>query len=666
MGRLEVAKNSSGKQVFVWRGTYEEKDYPKGAGFRWDPDAKVWYTHDPERAAKLIRFAADSSVKETIQKALSVDSWNGEISSISLLYPESLRPFPYQEEGARHILHRKSLLLADDMGLGKTVQVLLAVNSDPSIRKVLIFCPASVKINWVREAKRWLVRPFEVSYLSGKKAEPLSLGDHHLLVVNYDIASSWMEEISRYEWDLVVLDEAHYLKNPKAQRTQAILGEKVGKSPLKTRMRVALTGTPVVNRPVEAWPVLSWLDPKSWGNFWAYVRRYCGAHHNGWGWDFSGATNLEELNRRLRATVMLRRTKDQVLTDLPPKIRQVLEVSPEAKDLPLIRREREVWEEWEERIAEARAALEVARAGSDEEFAQALASFQKVVRVAFQEVSRVRHEVALAKVPYAVQHIEDLLESKSKIVVWVHHRDVAEAIFRSLRKYSPVMVLGGASAEARAEAVRRFQEDPSVRVFVGGITAAAEGITLTASDLAVFVEMDWRPGKLLQAEDRIHRIGQSQSVLIQYLVFDGSLDAAMAHKVSQKMEIIARALGSKETSPTLEEEVLVLSAPEELPPAEGNESLPEESDSLSDSVVSLLHGYVRKLASMDQDRATFRNGLGFNRFDSHLGHKLAALPRLTPRQASLALKLVRKYRRQLQELGLLQNAPEEISRLVFG
>jgi len=662
MGRV-TAKHTSKGTIFIWRGEYEERHIPKGAGFLWDPYDKVWWTRIPAVAAKLRKYMDEAAIK--VLEESSSTSQDSSLPEVPIVYPEGLSPFPYQVEGARFLLQKTGALLADEMGLGKTVQVLLAVNSDPAVNKVLVFCPASVKLNWVREANRWLVRPFDVRYLSGKTPEPIFLPKDRglFVVINYDIADAWSKELSKVHWDMLVLDEAHYLKNRKAVRTRAILGEEknIGlQFPIWAGKKVALTGTPIVNRPAEVWPVLAWIDRKTWGSFWTYAKRYCNLHYNGYGWDASGASNLEELNRKL-SRYMLRRRKDEVLKDLPPKIRQVLELPPNGAT-NLIAKEKELWDRYSEELARAKAAVEIARAESEEELKEALSKLRALVRVYFQEMSLVRHQLALAKVPKALEHVQDVLESKDKVVVWVHHRDVAEAVFEGLKEYNPVMVLGGSSAEARAEAVRRFQEDKSVRVFIGGITAAAEGITLTASDTAIFVELDWRPGKLLQAEDRIHRIGQTRGVVIQYLVFDGSLDAYMAKRLAEKMEIISRAVDGKTAGEEDEgtEDVVPLEDHVSITTKEAKEpevKLSEESKAAILEALRILSGY-------DTDRASYRNDMGFSKVDTYIGHELASRSHLTDRQALLGLKLVKKYRRQLE--GLLSKAPEEVKRYVYG
>jgi len=661
MGRVTVGKTSKGT-VFIWRGEFREKDIPKSAGFFWDPYEKVWWTKKVEVAKRLVKYMDEAALK-------AIEAIEKKENEVSIVHPDGLKPFPYQVEGARFILGRTGTLLADEMGLGKTVQVLLAVNSDTSIGKVLVICPANVKLNWVREAQRWLTRPFEIIHLNGRKPEriPLPEGKGLFVVINYDIADAWLEALSPISWDLMVLDEAHYLKNRKAVRTRAILGEEkeIGiSSPIKARKKVALTGTPIVNRPAEAWPILAWIDRKAWGSFWTYARKYCGLHYNGYGWDYRGASNLEELNKKI-SRYMIRRRKEEVLKDLPPKVRQVLELQPNGAS-SLIEKEREVLSKYSDEISRAKAALEVAKAESEEQFKACLIQLRNLYRVLFQEMSRVRHEIALAKVPKAIEHVKDTLESKEKVVVWVHHRDVAQALYDGLSKSNPVMVLGGVSSEDRSEAVQKFQNDPNVRVFIASITAAAEGITLTASDIAIFVELDWRPGKLIQAEDRIHRIGQTRSVLIQYLVFDGSLDAQMARTLAHKMDVISQAIdGRGENGENEEVEALSLAVGGHVSVSEKEEK--ELPFRISDEVKSFVLGALRILSSYDTDRATYQNSMGFSKVDSYIGHELASRKYLTDRQALLGLKLVRKYRRQLSEyLSQGSAVPKEVLDYVYG
>lgn len=646
---MMTAKVSKVGDLLRWRGPYETRYVPKEAGWRWNPLERVWTAPaDLYSLRRLLEVAEEEGVKVELDEGATrllqgEPAGEPNLPQVEIPAPNGLRPFPFQVEGARFLLSREGALLGDEMGLGKTVQVLLAVNADPSIRRVLVVCPASVKLNWEREARRWLVRPFETLVLSGTTPSPIPTpkGDKGLFVViNYDIAAVWEEELRRHVWDLMVLDEAHYVKDPKAKRTRAILGPKA-RNPIPARKRVALTGTPIVNRPVELWPILAWLDYRAWGNFWAYAKRYCNAHYNGYGWDFRGASNLEELRARLRP-YMLRREKAEVLKDLPEKIREII-VLPRNGLSSLVEEEWAIWNQYQEKLSSLREQAERARQAKDkDELARILAEIRSVSQVAFSAMSTIRARLAEAKAAKVGAFVKDLLEEKEKVVVFAHHRAVLEYLQDALREYRPVLVWGGMSAQARQAAVDAFQNGDA-RVFLGSITAAAEGITLTASDTLVFAELDWRPGKMLQAEDRVHRIGQDRGVLIYYLVVEDSLEARMANVIASKMEVIRKAVenNGEEEEIHLLEEVVAEESRRAAPASNGKGiRLTPEEEALVREALQIVAGY-------DPDRARARNGVGFSKFDGVLGHELAEAPHYSPRQALVALRLARKYRRQL-------------------
>lgn len=681
---------------YIWIGSIEHKDIPKRANFHWNPTAKRWETQDFEAAYRLLGYAYPDSLKAALQteqvaakhrmeealaasRAIDVD--------ITLPRPEGLEYLGYQRAGIAFALEHQAVLIADEQGLGKTIQALGIVNTDESIRSMLVVCPVSVKLNWIKEAQKWLVRPvrpfvcagihpnleaFEAARQEAARTEVI-----FFVVINYDVLHSWAEPLRSVIWDLLVADEAHYCKDPKARRSVYLMGGQTKEetvSPIPARRRVALTGTPIVNRPIELWPIIHWLAPETFSNFWQYARRYCNAKNNGWGWDFSGAANLEELQTRLRTSIMVRRLKSEVLKELPAKFRQVVEI-PANGASKAIAAENALLEQLEERLEELQIAVELAKASEDpKEYKAALAALRQGMMHAFSEIARVRHDTAVAKIPYAIEHLRNMIEGGNKVIFFAHHRDVLEAVYRAFREQA-VLIYGGISDEARQEAVERFQGNESVRLFIGGITAAAEGITLTAATQVVFGELDWRPGKMLQAEDRAHRIGQHNNVLVQMLVLEGSIDARIAAALVAKMEIIERALdreGAGVQAPEqievlqskTENPILPLISPDELvreesetpivplkrPAATANTSyaqVAEEAVRLSHEQIKAIHQGLRLLAGLDQDFASERNNVGFSKIDVRIGHSLASQSQLSPRQAVLGLRLVQKYRRQL-------------------
>jgi len=245
------------------------------------------------------------------------------VSSLSA----SLAPYPFQEEAIGRLLEpgRRGLLLADEMGLGKTVSVISAIDREPAIGRVLVIAPKSVLPAWRCELSRWLTRPLSVGLASAAAGMPDELPD--VLLLNYEMVHKHRAQLDALEWDVLVCDEAHFLKNPDAQRTQALLGRTTSKADCPGALRASrvwfLTGSPVLNNPIELFPLLRTLDPRgqtlpALSSFAAFRDRYCGRQDTPWGVTYKGSRNSAELRAKLRGELagapplMLRRTKVRV------------------------------------------------------------------------------------------------------------------------------------------------------------------------------------------------------------------------------------------------------------------------------------------------------------------------------------------------------------------
>lgn len=631
--------------------SFDQREIVKAAGFRWDPGVRRWWTADVSIAAKFktaeaaqATLAGFEAKKTERAEAVIQSRAAAPLVDIEIPSPEGLEYLPYQRAGVSYGINHSAILFGDEMGLGKTIQAIGMINADPSIRKVLVICPASLKLNWRRELNKWLVRPLKISIAEGKicQAEYVDV-----TIMNYDILDRHAATLRAVQWDLVVIDEAHYLKNPKAKRTQAVFGREADKkkdkpaiAPLAAKRRAALTGTPIPNRPVEGWGLFHYLDPVEFAKFFTYALRYCDGHQGSHGWDFTGASNLFELQEKLRASFMVRRLKADVLKELPAKRRAVIELS---HDSMSVGAEAEEWEKRQERLASLRAAVELAKASDDpREYFAAVAALKEAVTAAFTEMSQVRHDTAVAKIPYVIDHLKNAVEDGHKVVCFAHHHDVIEAL---KKEFGPVAVAvyGPTSMAARQDAVDRFQKDPECLLFLGGIMAAGVGLTLTASSHVVFAELDWVPGNVTQAEDRCHRIGQHNMVLVEHLVLEGSLDARMARILVEKQQIIEQALDAEIPAP------IVPSDKDERPATETvtRAAIVREAATMSQERAAAILEGLRMLSAMDADRASQRNGMGFSQADTFIGNRLAQLKSLTAKQAALGAKLVNKYRRQL-------------------
>lgn len=641
--------------VFVAESSYEERLAPKQAGFFWHGGncrpgckacaeglGKAWWTPFKEKAVRLVAWADDAAkaALDRTAQALAQSAAADAAPDFDPPHPAGLEYLPYQRAGIRYALDRQGVLIGDEMGLGKTIQALGIVNADTSIKSVLVVCPASLRMNWVREAQRWLTRPF-CFCIADTCGVP---EDATFVVVNFDKLSKLAPVLMARSWDLLVVDEAHKAKNPKAQRTQAILGvppRKQGdqrKPGLvdRARRKAFLTGTPILNKPVELHGLVAALEP-TFSNFFSFAKRYCNARQVPAGhrmvWDFSGASHLDELQTRLRATCMVRRLKADVLKELPAKRRQVITLAQNGA-AGAVTAEQTAWAKRADRIQQLQDEADLAHAAGDKAAYDAAVAAMQREQLDFTEISAARHQLALAKVPAVLEHLDTLLEELDKVVVFAHHQDVVDALAAHFAD-AAVVVTGKTPMDQRQGNVDRFQTDPSCRVFIGNIQAAGVGFTLTAASTVVFAELDWVPANVSQAEDRCHRIGQTATVLIQHLVVDGSLDANMAQTIVAKQNMADAAL---DNDTSIKVQLLPSKRPHVAKPK--NYPVASEAERQAASLcLQLLAGVC--------DGARRRDGAGFNACDAFIGHRLAALPTLADGQVFLAKQITRKYRGQL-------------------
>lgn len=548
-----------------------------------------------------------------------------------------LELFDFQKAGVQYALRAEgNVLFGDDMGLGKTAQAIAVANSLRP-ESILVVSTNSTKLNWRKEILRWATFECDIHIVQGTRGWPArelvastGKGRCQVVIINYDVLASHAEAMRLRKWDLGILDEIHKIKNPDTQRCKALLGGSRGK-PVAARKWLALSGTPIPNRPIELYPVLRLLDRARWPDKWAFGNRYCGGQQS----NFRGASHLPELGAIMRSTVMVRRTKAQVLTQLPAKQRTVVELPSSAalrKKLDLLLNEVTLTDEASQEIrdrkeaAKARAAIQ-----SMEDQAEGLAESPAI---AFDRMSAYRAACAEAKAPMALDFIRDMLEENEgrKIVVFAHHLTLLNELVKGLKDHGVVTIHGGVAAAKRQGIVDRFQDDPGTRVFVGGLSACQEGLTLTAASTVVFTEFDWVPASVSQAEDRCHRIGQTEQVEVFHLVMEGSLDATMVRTVIAKQKVLDRVMDDKGVTAIrlTEQRSNPRTVNLECPP-------PHVQEILRDSLDGLV-----KLSDDD-----FRDGVGLSRHDNGLVRYLLAHDPWDNGRAIHALRLCIRYRRQL-------------------
>jgi SNF2 family DNA or RNA helicase len=475
-------------------------------GLRWNPTERSWIgPADAVHAcalrleARAIRFDGFDQLRDAYFKRAT--------PSLSSGWAKQLRD--YQKEGVRFLVAQAEdgALLADDLGLGKTSQSLRAIyalHKEGRVQRAIVVCPSFVRGVWQKEIKKWLPSAALIE-LAGVKACPVVVPAHSgpiIIALHYDIAHAWARELIATGPDLIIFDECQFLMSDRSRRSTAC--REIARA---CKYRVGLSATPMTNRPRDLWNPIDTLREGSFGRPFDFYLSYCDAHKETIKtregdrvvWNMSGASNLEELQARLNY-FMLRRTKSDVALELPPRTRQIVEV--------------EIPRKGQVRIDEAMR--------SDRALREALSM------------------AADGKLPKALELITNHVETGSKVIVFTHRIVVAEHLAAALidLEIDAKVITGDVSQKRRLAIV---EEKPAV--ICATLDSTSVGIDLSHADVAVFVELDWVPSKLVQGEGRLHRFGQTRPVLIQYVIALSTIDEVIRDAVLNKLETFEKAVG---------------------------------------------------------------------------------------------------------------------------
>jgi SNF2 family DNA or RNA helicase len=440
-------------------------------------------------------------------------------------------PMEHQKVAIEKLLANNKYILADDMGLGKTTSAIIAA-LESGAKKVLIICPASLKINWQREIDNYSDR--KVLIVEGRKWG--STFDFY--IINYDIIKNYhttekSEDSEAYQlivkegFDLVIIDEAHYVSNPTAQRTK-LINDIVNKIP-KVWL---LTGTPMTSRPINYYNLLKIVNSPIALNWQSFVRRYCAGYQFNVGgkkiWNTSGASNLDEL-RDMTKNIILRRMKTDIL-DLPEKI-----ITPVFLDLKSTFYDEEL-----------------------EDFMRISKDNQKneSITVTLNRLMKIRQVIAYEKVPYTCELIDKFIEQGKKVIVFTNFTMSLDMIHEKYKKNS-VTLDGRMSKDRRQESVDRFQNDDKIKIFISNIKAGGVGITLTAAETVIMNDLSFVPSDHSQAEDRAYRYGQKNSVLVYYPVFENTIERIVYNILQKKKGIIDQVMGDGDYSESFAQSLLM-------------------------------------------------------------------------------------------------------------
>ena len=415
----------------------------------------------------------------------------------------------YQYDAIRFLINvRGRGLISDPMGSGKSCEVLsYAKYSDK--KQVLFVVPASIKLQWRAEFRKWLSKELDIEILAGQKTYPLSKGTSY--IINWDILSYWSKELVKHPFDLIVGDEIQAIGNSSSKRSKAF--KKVCK---KIPEVIPLSGTPIRSRPSQFFNILNILNKGLFSNAWSFMQRYCDPKHNGFGWNFDGASNIEELHE-LVSTVMLRREKEDILKDLPAKTQIVIPLD----DVEL-----------SDYLAMSKKLQSTFRTGNKKEVQK---SFDDLKWSAFE-----------SKKNAVVKWIEEFISTGEKLVVFAYHRSVVEYLSEVFEKQC-VKIYGGISATQRKNAIEQFTGSDKIKLLFGNILAAGvgiDGLQGVCSNSAT-VELVWTPSDHMQAEDRLHRLGQKNPVNSYYLIAPGTVEEDIMKILDNKKQVIDGIISGK-------------------------------------------------------------------------------------------------------------------------
>ena len=443
---------------------------------------------------------------------------------------DSRPPMDHQKIAVEKLLANNKFILADDMGLGKTTSAVIA-SLESKARKILIVCPASLKINWEREIRNYSDR--KVLIVEGRKWG--STFDYY--IINYDIIKNYhttdkSEDSDDYKllvnanFDLAIVDEAHYISNATANRTRLL------NDVLETIPKVwLLTGTPMTSRPINYFNLLKIVESPLTLNWQSYVRRYCKGYQFNVGnrkvWNTSGASNLDELRERTK-NLVLRRMKTDIL-DLPEKI-----VTPVFVELTSKMYDEEL--------------EEFTRISTDKKD-------NETISVTLNRLMKIRQLIAYEKIPYTCELIDKCLEQGKKVIVLTNFTMSLDMIHEKYKKNS-VTLDGRMNKDKRQENVDRFQTDDKIKVFIGNIKAAGVGITLTAAEVVIMNDLSFVPADHSQGEDRAYRYGQKNSVLVYYPVFENTVEKIIYNILQKKKNVIDQVMGDGEYSESFSKDLL--------------------------------------------------------------------------------------------------------------
>ena len=417
----------------------------------------------------------------------------------------------FQKEGLDFLIKSSgNALLADEMGLGKTVQTLSYVSTEKQTFPVLVVAPLVTLHNWEREISKFVKKKsrngriiesesHSSTIIRTGKTQDLPKSDFY--IINYELLHKRLADLSATGFRTLVCDEVHNLRSKTTQKYKAV--KKLAALPT-TLYRIGLSGTPIYNRGSEIWPIVDILKPGLLGSFKEFCEYFC--YVNDKGKAIVLESRRESLRNELQKHVMLRRKKSDVLKELKDKVRYKEVIASDT-------------DYYVEELNKIWARLEEEQKSAESEFDKSM-SYRRAIRSE-------RQVAGIAKLPHVINFVKNIMEIEESVVVFCHHKLIHRLLHENLAEFSPVSIVGGQSDKERQNNIDKFQKGAS-KLMIAGVRAGNVGINLTRAKYVIFAELDWSPAIHRQAEDRLHRIGQKNTVFAYYLIGQGTLDDHVA------------------------------------------------------------------------------------------------------------------------------------------
>ena len=411
-----------------------------------------------------------------------------------------------------------NFLNGDDMGLGKTIETLAFLQLKQQNIPALIVCPSVVKINWQREAQKWLSFNARIQILEGQTSYKIT-GD--IIIINYDILSYWEKYLTKYPFKIIIADEGQAIKNNTAERTRAFKAIKK-----KIEKVIFTTGTPIENNPGEIYNMINMVEPTLFPVFWDFAWEFCEPKHTRAGWEYKGATNIPKLHKILTDSIMIRMLKSDVLSELPPKTFSFV---------PIELTNRKEYNSAEKDYINWVRGVKGDFSANKIKYTEARAKTEGLKQIAVK-----------GKINGVKSWIDDFLESGKKLVVVTTHVFVLDELMANYPGIS-VKIDGSVTDKKRQQAIDDFQTDPTIKLIFLQLIAGGIGITLTAAWDEIIIELGWSPKKMDQVIDRVHRFTQMNAVNIYYLLALNTIEEKIAALLDRKRKVIDGVIDGKET-----------------------------------------------------------------------------------------------------------------------